>query len=232
MTKFVHEDLSHLIVDDAQEVTIEGKRHYLGQSGIPYPSITTVLGYQSAPGLHAWRKRVGEEEANRIGRIACTNGTKVHSIAEDYLNNVYKHPSNEMPYYDVAFQALETALSRVSKVYCQEVKLYSDFLQVAGRCDAVLEFDGKISIVDFKTSSKAKDYEYLKNYFIQACAYAIMFEERTNIPINDLVIISVNAGDPNPQITKERRDRWWSSLKQYIKDYYDYYGKMPKIEKN
>lgn len=230
MTNFIHEDLSHLIVDSAEEVEINGKRHYAAKaSGGVYPSITTVLGYHTAQGLHEWRKRVGEEEANRVGRRACMNGNKVHAMAEDYLNNKFEFDPTETPYYHLAFESLQKALSRCTKVHAQEVRLYSDFLQVAGRVDAILEFDGKISIVDFKTSSRIKDRAWLKSYFLQTAAYAIMFEERTGIPINDLVIISINAGESEPQVTKERRDTWWPTLKQYIKDYYDFHGHLPKL---
>ena len=226
---FEHEDLSHLIKDEAVEVTIEGKRHYTSALGLAYPSISTILGYQAGPWLHEWRKRVGAEEANRIGRKAATNGTKVHTMAEDYINNEYELPESEMPYYKQVFWALQKALKPLTKVHAQEVRLYSDYLQIAGRCDTVGVYNGKISIIDFKTSKRIKTHEQLENYFVQTCAYAIMFEERTGIPINQLVIISLIEGQNDPVVSIEKRNTWWPKLKGYIKDYQDFHGKPTKL---
>ena len=96
--------------------------------------------------------------------------------------------------------------------------MYSNHLGVAGRVDCVADFDGKRSIIDFKTSMKTKKLDWIKNYFMQESAYAIMWEERTGQPITQLVtIISVDNADP--QVFVEHRDNWVRPLRDTIKQY-------------
>jgi genome maintenance exonuclease 1 len=109
---------------------------------------------------------------------------------------------------------------RIGRVLAQEVPLYSNHLGLAGRVDCVAEFDGRLSIVDFKTSSKPKNKEWIHNYFMQEAAYAIMFEERTGTPIVDLVTIIVNDLDDEPQVFQEKRDRWIDPLFDTIEQYH------------
>ena len=107
---------------------------------------------------------------------------------------------------------------RIGKVYAQEVPLYSEHLELAGRVDCVAEFDGVLSIVDFKTSRKLKKKEWIEGYFIQESAYAIMWEERTGMPIVNLVtIISVDGEEA--QVFKEHRDNWAPKLLETINEY-------------
>jgi ATP-dependent exoDNAse (exonuclease V) beta subunit len=98
-------------------------------------------------------------------------------------------------------------LNRIDNIHAQEIALYSDHLRLAGRVDCIAEFDGKLSIIDFKTSKKPKKKEWIENYFAQAAAYAIMYEERTGIPINRSVIMIAVEGD-DPQIFIEKRDNF------------------------
>ena len=139
--------------------------------GVKYPSITTVLSILSQAGIQAWRKRVGEEEANRISHRASTRGTAVHAIVEDYLNNVENYKDKYALNIIDNFLPLKGLLdTRIGKIYAQEVALFSHHLGVAGRVDCVAEFDGKISIIDFKTSQKIKPRKYVENYFMQEAA--------------------------------------------------------------
>jgi len=85
----------------------------------------------------------------------------------------------------------------VNNVYAIEAPLYSEHLKVGGRVDCVAEFDGKPAIIDFKTSSRIKTEDKIHNYFMQCAAYAVMFEERTGIPIPRIAIImAVENGSP------------------------------------
>ena len=97
--------------------------------------------------------------------------------------------------------------------------MYSEHLGVAGRVDCIAEFNGKLSIIDFKTSMKPKKKDWIKNYFMQESAYAIMFEERTGIPITQLVTIVAVDGTNDPQVFVEHRDDWVRPLKDTIAKY-------------
>jgi genome maintenance exonuclease 1 len=196
-----------------------GRREYKTPEGINLPSITTVLSILSRESIAKWRKKVGNEEANRISHRASTRGTAVHAIIEKYINNEENFKDGYTPDIIGSFLDLKPILDgRIGRVYAQEAPLYSNHLGVAGRVDCVAEFDGKLSIIDFKTSMKPKRLDWIKNYFMQESAYAIMWEERTGRPITQLVtIISVDNHDP--QIFIEHRDTWVRPLRDTIAQY-------------
>ena len=205
--------------DDLIANTSDAGRLYATPDGKKYPSITTVLSILSEDAIKAWRKRVGEDEANRISHRASTRGTAVHAICEDYLNNVENYKDKYMPNIVGNFMPLKEIFdTRIGKIYAQEVPLFSHHLRVAGRVDCVAEFDGKISIIDFKTSKKIKPRKYVENYFMQEAAYAVMFEERTNIPITQLVTI-IAVDEEEPQVFIEHRDNWTKKLLETIAEY-------------
>jgi len=192
--------------DFAQAKTVPGVgRKYFTETGAAYPSVTTVLGVLSKHAIMAWRKRVGEEEANKISRQASTRGTKIHALCEDVLNNK-DVDINEMSLLDQEmFKSFRPVLDRIDNIHCQEVALYSNHLRMAGRVDCIGEFDGKLSVIDFKTSGKPKKKEWIENYFAQAAAYGIMYEERTGIPVAQSVILIAVEGH-EPQVFIEKRD--------------------------
>ena len=205
--------------DDLKANTGASGRLYETPEGVKYPSITTVLSILSQAGIQAWRKRVGEEEANRISHRASTRGTAVHAIVEDYLNNVENYKDKYALNIIDNFLPLKGLLdTRIGKIYAQEVALFSHHLGVAGRVDCVSEFDGKISIIDFKTSQKIKPRKYVENYFMQEAAYAVMFEERTGTPITQLVTL-IAVDNEQPQVFVEHRDDWTKPLLDTIKKY-------------
>lgn len=215
--KFEHLNID-LGYEDLTADTSASGRVYSTPDG-KYPSITTVLSILSEDGIRAWRARVGEEEANKISRIASTRGTKVHAIIEKYLNNEENYAEDYLPNILGNFQDIKPILdNRLNKILAQEVPLYSNHLRVAGRVDCIGEFDNTISVIDFKTSRKLKKKEWIDGYFIQASAYAIMFEERTGIPITQLVVL-IAVDNEAPQVFIEHRDNWTQKLLETIKEY-------------
>jgi hypothetical protein len=178
--------------------TTKSGRKYFTPEGNAYPSITTVLGVLNKEGIIAWRQRVGEAEANRISQQAATRGTAVHKLAEDYLDNKEDWNKGAMPSNLQSFNDLKSILDqRLNNVWFQEEFLYSDRLKCAGQVDCIAEFDGQLSIVDFKTSRKPKKEEWITNYFIQASFYAAAFYERTSIPIKQgVILITVDGSEP------------------------------------
>jgi genome maintenance exonuclease 1 len=215
---FEHAEIDLGYTDIVAESTPSGRK-YKCPNGLSYPSVTTVLSILSEDAIRAWRKRVGEAEANKISHRAATRGTAVHSIIEDYINNKEDYLEGYMPNVIENFKDVKGILDkRIGKVYAQEVPLYSTHLGLAGRVDCVAEFDGVLSIVDFKTSRKLKKKEWIEGYFIQETAYAIMWEERTGMPITNIVtIISVDGEEA--QVFKEHRDNWAPKLIETIDEY-------------
>lgn len=200
-------------------VTTQKGRRYRTPEGVDLPSITTVLSILSRESIMKWRKRVGAEEANRISHRASTRGTAVHAIIEKYINNEENFKDGYTPDIIGSFLDLKPILDdRIGRVYAQEAPLYSNHLGVAGRVDCVAEFDGQLSIIDFKTSMKPKRLDWIKNYFMQESAYAIMWEERTSRPITQLVTI-ISVDNHEPQIFIEHRDNWVRPLRETIAQY-------------
>jgi hypothetical protein len=215
---FEHKEID-LGYSDLDAETGPNGRKYFAPNGVSYPSITTVLSILSEEHIQKWRARVGEEEANKISHRASTRGTAVHLIIEKYLDNVENFDEEFMPNVVQNFKDVQPVLDeRIGKIYMQEAPLYSDHLGIAGRVDCIAEFDGVLSIIDFKTSRKKKKKEWITNYFIQESGYAIMFEERTGIPIVNLVTI-IAVDDEEPQVFVEHRDNWAPKLLETINEY-------------
>ena len=90
---------------------------------------------------------------------------------------------------------IDALLSDIDNIRCLEAFLYSDHLRLGGQVDCIAEYKGKLSIIDFKTSNKRKTRSQCYNYFMQCSAYAIMFEERTGIPVDQTVILMAQQDD-------------------------------------
>ena len=218
MKRFIHEEVN-LGYEDLSAETTKSGRKYAAPNGVSYPSVTTVLSILSEEGIQKWRARVGEEEANRISYRASTRGTAVHEIIENYINNKEDYAEGFMPNILDNFKSVQKVLDeRIGKVYAQEAALYSEHLGLAGRVDCVAEFDGKLSIIDFKTSKKLKKEEWITNYYVQESCYAIMWEERTGQPITQLVTI-IAVDNEDPQVFIEHRDNWTDKLLETINEY-------------
>ena len=196
-----------------QTRSIDKKRFYITPEGAEYPSITTVLSSRNKAGLHEWRKRVGDEVANYVSGKAASRGTKVHHMCEDYLNNMAikfpskwaKHKKDFFPYC-LFTQLQEKVLQNIDDIYAQEAGLYSDKYKVAGRVDCVSEYNGVPSVIDFKTSTKERKDDWNENYYIQGSAYAEMFQERTGIVIDQVVILVVTEDGTVQEFVKCKHD--------------------------
>ncbi len=181
-------------------------RFYYPPTGEKYPSVTTVLSIMEKDGLEKWKKSVGEEQANKIVTQAGIRGTEVHLIAEEYIDNKPDYAVGKMPTNMFTFNQIKPLLDKhLDNIWFQEAPLYSHFIRVAGRVDLVAEWNGKLSIIDFKTSRKPKKREWIQNYFMQESFYAVAFEERIGKPIKQLVTIVAVDGDDS-QVFIENRD--------------------------
>ena len=188
--------------------TINRKRFYVTPEGEKYPPITTVLSNRKKEGLFEWRKRVGNDVANYVARTSASRGTKVHHMCEDYLNNEFdeeKHRKDFLPFC-LFNQLKDQALCNLNNIYAQEAGLYSDKYKVAGRVDCVAEYKDTLSIIDFKTSTRERSDDWNENYYIQGSAYAEMFEERTEMKIDQVVILVVTEDGTVQEFVKNKQD--------------------------
>lgn len=203
--KFEHDLVEPIHLD---EEYIDGKRYYVLDDGTKLKSVTTVLSEKSDKTfLENWKKRLGEEEVQKVVTQANRRGTSVHSLAERYLLNEENYIQNEMPVNVDTFNQLKPHLDKyIDLVYGLELPLYSKTLKTAGRTDLVAKYMGVNSIVDFKTSRKVKKEEWVQNYFTQATVYSMMFEYMYKIEIPQIVIMMAVDHD-HPQIfVRNRKD--------------------------
>ena len=210
MFNHIQHDIPKLVRVDSPE-----GRKYQTPSGKSYPSVTSVVGLLGKEAIREWRARVGEEEANRVSTRAARRGTTIHSLCENYLLNKEVKPG----LFDVeTFDSIKPLLNRINNIHCLETRLFSDHLQVAGTVDCIAEFDGRVSVIDFKTSRRIKSREDIHGYFMQTSAYSVMFEELTSIPVDRLVII-MSVDDEAPLLFIEKRDDWIGQFVELRKDY-------------
>jgi genome maintenance exonuclease 1 len=220
MQTFNHVKLPSLDFDLKAETTESG-RLYATPTGEKYKSITTVLGNHNKQAIMEWRERVGAEEANKISTKAANRGTKVHKICEDYINNEITELKMQMLMPDLKemfFKIKPIIDTNLGDVYAQEQALYSHRLKIAGRVDLIGYWNGKLSVIDFKTSTKQKEESYIQNYFMQCTAYALMFSELTGQWIDDIVVlIATEEGDA--QLFERQIHDYRKPLMQYIDKY-------------
>ena len=203
MKKFDHVKLNGELPDIKTE-SIKGKRFYVTPDGNKYPSITTVLSDRNKEGIRKWRESVGQDVANQVMRQAASRGTAVHTLIENYLNNEELSKQDVLPV--ALFATIKSELDNINNIRIQEGGLYSDNLGVAGRVDCIAEYKGKISVIDFKTSTKEKKEEWVENYFIQGSAYCEMYEERFLQPIEQVVILIVTEDGAVQTFIKDKKD--------------------------
>ena len=203
-----------------------GMRFYKTPEGNFYPSITTILGgtasEEKQKGLKAWQTSLGADRAQKITQEAADRGTAVHLLAERYLKNEdLVQGSEKFSTADMqSFNALKLKLNKIKPVWGQEVALYSDSLELAGRCDAIGIYNDKPSIIDFKTSTSIKGNDRVEDYRLQLTAYAIMHNEMFGTEITDGIILMTSAGG-FPQEFKVNLLDYIGPLKERVKAFYE-----------
>lgn len=221
MRQFEFVTLESLNFDLKAETTEQGRK-YLTPSGNLYPSVTTVLSSYNKKQILEWRNRVGDETANKIAGKASRRGTSVHYVCEQYLLNLMNDMRMKMmmPNVKELFLQLRNSLDEnIGKIYCLEQALYSDQLKIAGRVDCIAEWQGKLSVIDFKTSTKKKDEDNILNYFMQCSAYAEMFEELTSLPIEQIVVAIATEEGESQFFVRKKKD-YLENLRSYVSQYH------------
>jgi genome maintenance exonuclease 1 len=170
--------------------------------------------------LENWKKNVGEEEAARISKRSTDRGTFIHDSLETLILDNKEPEEHEFSFlYKQVRNVLKQGLTRVLGVECP---MYSDELKVAGRADLIGYFGysmPKLSIIDYKTSTKFKKREYIEDYFLQATAYSLMFKERTKLEVEQIVIIIASEAQNQAQIFIESPRNYEYKLRQRIQTF-------------
>lgn len=217
---FRHVKLDELNFEMESETTEKGRVYKVPGGGL-YPSITTVLSSYNKKALMEWRQRVGDEEANRVAKAASGRGTRLHNTVEKYLLNELTDVKIKTMMPDIKemfFDMRKIIDENIGDIYGIEQPLYSHKLRLAGRCDCIAEWNGQLAIVDWKTASRTKDKDHIKNYFMQATAYAEMFEELTGKAI-DTIVVAIAVQSEAAQLFVESKDKYLLPLNEYNERY-------------
>lgn len=194
-------------------------RHYTTPTGGYYPSVTSIVGILNEKHIKEWVARVGEEKANEIKKIAGEHGSRWHELMEKTLyEGVQKIPFGK-EFFAVYPQIINNVFPRIGEVKAIELRMWSDETECAGTVDLIAEFDGKLSIIDWKTSKHEKQSHEIKSYWCQTAAYAIMAEERYGLKIEQLVIV-VNQADTESYVYTQPVEYWkrqFRNLRQFYK---------------
>jgi len=214
---FNHVDLE---LPQLERETIDGVRYYKVpdlEELLLLVSITSVTSHKNRQFFANWRKKIGEEKADKITRQATSRGTDMHLLVEHHLKN--EDLPEVQPLSNFLFKIAKSDLNRINNVYALEGSLYSKQLGIAGTVDCIAEFDGELAIIDFKTSKKPKPREWVEHYFVQCMAYGCMLYELTGIPVKKLVIIMACENGECVVYEEYDKSKYIKLLTEYIREF-------------
>lgn len=226
LKKFNHIEIN---LPDLERETIDGIRYYKipGKDGLKkFVSVTSVTSHYNKEKFASWRKRVGEEKANKITKAATTRGTEMHSLVENYLLNQSLPKANPLPKF--LFDVAKSELDKIDNIIAIERSLYSTYFGIAGTVDTIADYEGKLSVIDYKSSEKPKPREWIENYFVQAAAYCFMLKELTGKEVEQLVIIMACENGEVETYIETDIQKYIRLLVKYVKKFT--YDKLKEYE--
>ena len=214
---------NHIPINFKQAKLIEkdNAHFYQTPTGEIYPSITTILhetmANEKKESLQNWKEQ--EIAADYITQEAATIGTETHKLIENHINEVRQ--TDDVRLLSVAhFNNLIPFLQRINNVHGTELRLYSNAMKLAGTSDCIANYDGELSIIDYKTKRSNQKEEWMTDHFIQGTAYAQMFKELTGIEAKQVVILVSSEKNSRMEFVKNTED-YKDLLTQRLNQYYD-----------
>jgi hypothetical protein len=215
--------------EELETQTINGKRHY-HVNGEYFPSVTTVLSVEEKPGLDAWRKRVGDAEADRVMKKSASRGEGMHSLLEAYvLNKDMKEAfALAMPNHIRLFKQIQPLLDKyLGNVYAIESPMYSATLGIAGRVDLIGDWKGKPAVIDFKSSIRRKKPEWIHGYYKQEALYSFMMNEMHGFFVPRLVTLVAHDEESSAEVFEERAAPWLAEAIKVVEKFYQLAAEKP-----
>jgi genome maintenance exonuclease 1 len=197
------------------EIDGMGRFYQSANTGNWYPSVTTVTGFAKKDFWKEWRKN---PENRKTSEAAMRRGTALHTMVEEYLNDGTEYKTTDEK-AQALFDQLVPNLNKINKVIAQESQLCSDTLRMAGRFDCIGEYEGVLSVIDFKSAKSSRKEEWITNYFEQTAAYSYMWLENHGERIPQVVIL-ISAEDGTTQVFKKKPEEYKESLGAAIKNYW------------
>ena len=215
-------NFNHIPVNFTQSELIEKDdgHYYQTPSGVIYPSITTMLqktqSKEKQESLQNWKEQ--EIAADYITQEAATIGSETHKLIENYLNGEDILEKFRL-LSEAHFTNLLPFVNEINDIHGIELRLYSDKMKLAGTSDCIAKYDGKLSIIDYKTKRSNQREEWLTDHFIQATSYGVMFKELTGIKVEQIVILVSSEKNTRMEFLKNP-DEYLDLLEQRIDQFY------------
>jgi genome maintenance exonuclease 1 len=206
---------------------VDGVRYYDTPDGQKLVSITSIISHYNREIFINWRKKVGNDEANKITKQATSRGTDMHTLAEYYLRN--KDLPTVQPLSEFLFKQAKGEIDKIDNIHAIEQSLFSYELGVAGSVDCIAEYDGELAVIDFKTAKKPKPRGWVDHHFVQCAAYACMLYEMTGIMVKKFVIIMSCENGETTIYEEYDKKKYIQLLSKYIREFVEFklqeYGK-------
>ena len=217
-------ELDKTVLPKTKGMRVDGHRFYK-IDGTNYPSVTTVLGIRKTEQLKEWREKIGEDVAKwEMGRAA-RRGKSFHTLVEQYLKGETPSIRDVLPLG--LFKLLKPYIDQIDNIHLLEAIMYSKKLTIAGQVDCVAEYNGKLSVIDFKTANKERQESWIENYFLQTTAYAHMYEETFGKKIEQIVIL-IASEDGTTQASIKNKADYEEELGKSIQNFYKYFEELNK----
>ena len=221
--KFIKLDTTPL--PNTKGKNIDGVRFY-EIDGKSYPSVTSVLSLLKKESLQEWRNNVGESVANwEMGRAA-RRGKAMHTLVEQYLQNLTPSVRDVLPLG--LFKLIRPYIDQIDNIRMLETIMYSKKLTLAGQVDCVAEYNGKLSVIDFKSANKERKEDWIENYFLQTTAYSMMYEELYGEKVEQLVVILACEDGVAQTFIKNRAD-YEKKLLESIDNFYKQFNNKQNL---
>ena len=217
--EFIHTDIDKTVLPKTKGKKVGDYRFY-DIDGVNYPSVTSVLSMRKSEGLKKWRKSIGEDVANWEMRRCANRGKSLHTLVEQYMKNETPSIRDVLPLG--LFKLMKPYLDQINNIRLVEEIMYSKNLTLAGQVDCVAEYNGKLSVIDFKTANKERQESWVENYFLQTTGYSMMYEEIFGKKIEQIVILIAGEDGTMSAFVKDRKD-YEKTLLESVDSFYKYY---------
>jgi genome maintenance exonuclease 1 len=199
------------------EITLDESNYthiYHTADGRKFRSVTTMVNKTKSEkdkqNLQNWRDGIGHDVADYILKSSALIGRETHKLNENYLR-MEKRNNDFMLLSQAHHHKFLPYLNKIDIIHGIEAKLFSDVMELAGTADCIGMYDGKLSVIDYKTKRSSQRAEWMTDYFLQTACYARMWKELTGQDIEQLVILA--SSEQN-------------TIQEFVADPRMYYGKL------
>jgi len=180
--------------------------YYIG--GKRVPSVTTIIGSNlgwNTRILMAWQAKLFREgkDPDDVTQKACDVGSMVHEMIEHHIYGQEEFDTGDAPVDQIAI-AVRGLQSYVKwekdnnvEYLESELRMCSIDLIVGGTADAIAMVNGKVTLIDFKTSNRVYG-----EHLIQLGAYRDMIHETTDYEIEQIMLVRIDKGDLEDESTR------------------------------